>query len=192
MTVFILDFDRTIADDDTQNLMSQTKDRDSAWEVLKEVKPIGGSMIWRQVFRQLIDDGHPVAIASFNSFDILIYDYLNKVIGLTEAELAKIHIEAWTPCNPETANKDKHIEAIKIALNFKGDNNEIVFVDDDTAINIPAAKKLGCRTISAIGTSHINTIIKMSQATSKHSLSIYKSSRLDPAKGRSSTTCIIS
>ena len=192
MTLFILDFDKTIADANTHNLISETKDKDSAWAALKEVKPIGGSLIWRQVFRQLIDDGHPVGIASFSSFDILIYQYLNEVIGLTEAELAKIHIEAWTPFKPDESNKNEHIEAIKKALNFKGNNHEIVFVDDDTAINIPAAKKLGCRTVSATGTSHMDTIIKLSQSTSKYSLSIYKSSRPEPAKGRSPATCIIS
>lgn len=192
MDIYILDFDKTIADANTHNLISQTKDKESAWAVLKEVKPIGGSLIWRQVFRQLINDGHPVAIASFNSFGFLIYQYLNEVIGLTEAELAKIHIEAWTPINPDESNKNKHIEAIKKTLAFKGNNNEIVFVDDDTEINIPAAKKLGCRTISATGTTHMETIIKLSQSTSKYSLSLFKSSHLEPAKSQSSATCIIS
>lgn len=191
MALFILDFDGTIADANTHNLISQTKDKDSAWTALKEVKPIGGSLIWRQVFKQLINDGHPVAIASFNSFGFLIYQYLNEVIGLTEVELAKIHIEAWTPIKPSESNKNEHIEAIKKALAFKGNNNEIVFIDDDTAINIPAAKSLGCRTISATGTSYMDTIIKLSQATSKYSLSIYKSSPLEPANGQSPATCII-
>lgn len=132
MPLVIIDFDYTIANGHTHNIIccSDAKDTEQQWESVKDIKPVGSAEEWNEVLTTLLDNKHQVAIASFNAFGHIIPRYLKEVIGLKPEQLEKIHIESWLPENPNIADKNTHIENIKKTLNFKEKTSDIILVDD--------------------------------------------------------------
>lgn len=152
MAVFIIDFDRTIVNGHTHNTIArfhktligpnpawEIDEQHAQWELVKNIPPITAlDLDWKTVLKALLHQGHQVAIASFSSYPHIITRYLQEVIGLSEADIGKIYIEAWLPEQPSIANKNKHIHRILQHFKFKGAREDIVIVDD-SKINTDAA-----------------------------------------------------
>lgn len=161
MALFVIDFDNTIIDANSHNELCQSEACDLASQrnLIQQFPPVGGKEQWQQAFKQLIVDQHQIAIASFNSFDYLIPFYLTNVIGLSEDEVQKIHVEAWLPANRK--DKNTHIEHIHTLLKINAKPSYTILIDDDKA-NIDAASKIGYQTIHATG-NHAQDIINLSR-----------------------------
>ncbi|HAT9526039.1 TPA: hypothetical protein JBC98_15655 [Legionella pneumophila subsp. pneumophila] len=167
MALFVLDFDETITSKNTHNAVSHLANGkiEDIWSIIKEIVPRGGTEIWRNTIRSILQQGHSLAIASFNAYGLIVIPmYLREVIGLSEEEVSLIHIESWLPLNLCTADKSEHIKFAIKEMGYKGATNTIVLVDDDPK-NIIAAKKNGYRTIHAIG-SYIEQIQQLSKRLS--------------------------
>ncbi|WP_133137997.1 hypothetical protein [Legionella rowbothamii] len=151
MPLFILDFDETIASENTHNAVSHLTKMDEMWDVIKEIPPIEGPNTWRDIIRSILSEGHSLAIASFNAYgSTFIPRYLQEVIGLSADEVQAIHIESWLPAHPRQANKNEHIMYSIKDMKYTGSPDSIVLVDDDLK-NITAAGKNGYKTIHATG-----------------------------------------
>lgn len=151
MPLFILDFDETIASENTHNAVSHLTKMDEMWGIIKEISPIEGPDIWRDTIRSILTQGHRLAIASFNAYgSTFIPRYLQEVIGLSEEEVQAIHIESWLPVHPREANKNEHITYSIKDMEYTGSPDSVVLVDDDLK-NITAASKNGYKTIHAAG-----------------------------------------
>ncbi|KGP64100.1 hypothetical protein EP47_08115 [Legionella norrlandica] len=151
MPLFIIDFDETIASENTHNAVSHitTGGIDSVWAIIKNIPPIGGEEIWQKTIRSIIENGHRLAIASFNAYgSTVIPQYLEEVIGLSSEEIKKIHIESWLPMNPDTSDKNEHIQYVIQEMGYKGSPESIVLIDDDLK-NIRSAQAKGYRAILA-------------------------------------------
>ncbi|EHL32166.1 hypothetical protein [Legionella drancourtii] len=92
MLLFIIDFDETIASKNTHNAVSHisTGGMDAIWAIIKDISPISGPETWRETIRSVLEQGHSLAIASFNAYGpMVIPRYLEEVIGLTSDEVKK-------------------------------------------------------------------------------------------------------
>ncbi|CAM4503169.1 MAG: hypothetical protein LEGION0403_FIIPPAGN_01855 [Legionella sp.] len=151
MALFILDFDETIASENTNNAVSHLTKIDEMWDVIKEIQPIRGAEIWRDTICSILAKGHSLAIASFNAYGrLFIPRYLQEIIGLSTDEIQVIHIESWLPLKPGEANKNEHITFAIKDMEYIGSPDTIVLVDDDLK-NTTAAGKNGYKTIHAAG-----------------------------------------
>lgn len=152
MSLIILDFDGTIVSQNTHNILSQLpscKNMDDAWEHVKNIEPVAGECAWLSFLTDMLQQGHSIAIASFNGFgQIIIPKYLEQVIGLNKDDLSKIHIESWMPDNPSIESKNQHIQYIIEDTQYKGSKETIILVDD-TESHVIAAKNAGYKAIHA-------------------------------------------
>jgi len=167
MGIFIIDFDRTIANGHTHNTIARfyktiqgpnpswnAEEQQDQWNLVKHIPPItAGNLTWKTVIETMLNNGHQVAIASFSSYPHIIPQYLLQVIGLSADLVKQVHIEAWLPEQPATANKNNHIMNVLQHFKFAGHKNQVVIIDDaktntDAALAehfvvIPAHDKLG-------------------------------------------------
>ena len=111
--VFVLDWDDTIIDGNSSNVLidahgwpsehkTDTPERrkaleDKLWETVKNMPAIGGSWErWGNVFRTLINSGHVPAIASLNLYGQLIMPrFMREKMGLTPDEINQIHVLSY-------------------------------------------------------------------------------------------------
>lgn len=113
-------------------------------EQMKALKTTGDVNSWLLIFKTLIDHDYRVAIASFSSFKPIIQKFLQEIIGLPPDYLQKIHIEAWLPEHPETANKNQHLDNI-LGIHTNQDRKkhyQHILLIDDSKTNIDAVKNL--------------------------------------------------
>lgn len=159
MALFIIDFDRTIVDGHTHNTILTAirsrgvtaDDKEAQWGLIKTMHALGGSDKWKAVFTSMLENGHHVAIASFNSYPHVIPRFLREVIGLTEDQVSRIHVNAWLPADPVSADKNEHIEQIISHFYPAGDRprrDQVVLVDDSDN-NIIAAEVADFRAVQA-------------------------------------------
>lgn len=195
MALFILDFDETIASENTHNAVSHLTKMDDMWEVIKEIQPIGGPDVWRTTLCDILDKGHSLAIASFNAYGgSFIPKYLREIIKLDEDKIQAIHVESWLPYNPTEANKNAHIGFIIKDTGYTGASDTIVLVDDDLK-NIIAASEKKYKTIHASG-KYIDHIQKLSNdwnysVSSTHKLGIFASKKLQDDDEASPDSCCV-
>src|SRR3989338_2576635 len=97
------------------------KNFETLWEELKRIdqnqdgrflNPTGSKEEWKNIFTTLIDQGFRVSIPSFTAYGPLISFYLRDVIGLSDDYLQKMKINAWMPADPNSDNKNNHIDQI--------------------------------------------------------------------------------
>jgi len=160
--LFVFDFDGTIVLGNTHNEIIKKVESDAPeyvngnWAVVQDFPIIGSSDTWKSIFEDIIQQGHYVAINSFNSFGPIIPEFLEK-IGLDKDFIKKeIHIIARFPANPAKENKNAYIqESIEKTIEKSGEkkdfsgNAEDVFLIDDSRKNIEAAKQAGYQVIHA-------------------------------------------
>lgn len=160
--LFVFDFDGTIVLGHTHNEIIKKVKSDAPeyvngnWAVVQDFPIIGSSDTWKNIFEDIIQQGHYVAINSFNSFGPIIPEFLEK-IGLDKDFIKKeIHIIARFPANPAKENKNAYIqESIEKTIEKSGEkkdfsgNAEDVFLIDDSRKNIEAAKQAGYQVIHA-------------------------------------------
>lgn len=160
MALFVIDFDRTIVKGHTHNVISgaivartiHKTDQEAQWALVSGFDAIGGADRWRMIFRSLLEKGHDVSIASFNSYPYIIPRFLREVIGLSDDEISRIHVNSWLPADPSKANKNDHIEQI-IGHFYRGlgerpARDQVVLIDDSDN-NILAAEIAEFRTVHA-------------------------------------------
>ncbi len=173
MKLFIFDFDGTIVKGHTHNTIVKAlnagklsdKSATGRWNLVKDFPTVGSSDDWRKIFETLIQQGHSVYIASFNSFGEIIPIFLNKTIGLTKTDIEQIKIIARLPNNPNRVDKNEHIkQAITDAQTLKGFSGkatDVIFMDDSLK-NIEAADAEGYQVILAKkDASHLSDIKKV-------------------------------
>lgn len=160
MALFVIDFDHTIADGHTHNTISRaimcqavaSDDENAQWDIVKGMPALGGANRWKAIFQSLLENGHDLAIASFNSYSHVIPRFLREVIGLNDAEISRIFINSWLPSNPRAADKNEHIEQIinhfYPRLGERPRRDHVILVDDSSN-NILAAEIADFRAIHA-------------------------------------------
>ncbi|WP_339051407.1 HAD family hydrolase [Rickettsiella endosymbiont of Xylota segnis] len=162
--LFVFDFDGTIVSGHTHNEIIKEKRANpdapeyvnGDWAVVQGFPIIGSMDTWKNIFEDINQQGHYVAINSFNSFAPIIPKFLEK-IGLDEDFIKEdIHIIAKFPANPAKENKNAYIqESIAKTIEKSGEkkifsgNAEDVFLIDDSKKNIDAAKQAGYQVIHA-------------------------------------------
>jgi hypothetical protein len=92
-----------------------------------------------KTMRALLKKGHHIAITTWGEYPEVIPPTLRK-LGLTEAEIAEIHIESGFPTSL-TQGKSEHITRAKRHFGIT-DNRHVWLIDDDEK-NIAQAKKEG-------------------------------------------------
>jgi hypothetical protein len=120
MALFVIDFDHTLVDGHTHNTIARailcqvvaSDNEEAQWDLVKGMTALGGSDKWKAVFQSLFDNGHDVAIASFNSYPHVISRFLREKIGLSDHQISRIFINSWLPKNARAADKNEHIEQI--------------------------------------------------------------------------------
>ena len=166
MALICIDFDETISSGHTHNAIVRAindayaadfaknpsanikeiwakllADKDIHWNTAKGIPCVGKSGTWAAMLQILVNDGHQVAITSFNGFPHIIPRYLKGVLHLPDELIKKINIVSFTP--EDQSNKNEHIEqAIKDAKLDGIDKKEVILVDDSER-NVLAAKKAG-------------------------------------------------
>jgi hypothetical protein len=143
MALFCIDFDNTIFDGHSHNKIIELKLKtiEEQWAFAKSVPPIGPSGIWQNTIKQILQDGHDIAIVSFNSYGHIIPKYLAECVGLTDQDVAKIHIISMMPTNPATANKNEYIKQAHDKYSGKHNAQDTVLIDDSEK-NITDAKRI--------------------------------------------------
>jgi len=185
MTVYLIDFDGTIAEErdgkNIHNKINSLLDNNLLLEddqeqlekickkIFKKAKPLGGQKAWCKFFTKALKQNDTVIILSFSQYGEYFPYYLAKVIKLPEQSVKQVHIEAWTPDDPATANKNAHIKnaltKIKYSLNRHG---QIVFVDDRTR-NINGIKGISIKDVEGNQTM-IHTILADNKGTHVNTL----------------------
>jgi hypothetical protein len=160
MALFVIDFDHTLVDGHTHNTIARailcqvvaSDNEEAQWDLVKGMTALGGSDKWKAVFQSLFDNGHDVAIASFNSYKHVISRFLREKIGLSEHQISRIFINSRLPQNARAANKNEHIEQIinhfYPRFGERPRRDQVVLVDDSDG-NIFAAQVAEFRTIHA-------------------------------------------
>lgn len=160
MALFVIDFDHTIVDGHTHSVITRailsrrvaSDDTEAQWELVRGMAALGGSDKWKAVFQSLLERGHHVAIASFNSYPHVITRFLREVIGLADEEINRIHVNSWLPPDPGSADKNEHIEQVIShfypGVGVRPRRDQVVLVDDSDN-NIIAAEVAEFRVIQA-------------------------------------------
>jgi hypothetical protein len=142
MALFCIDFDGTIFDGHSHNRIIELhlKTPEEQWAFVKSVPPVGPSGIWRDTIKQILQDGHDIAIVSFNAYGYIIPKYLAECVGLTDQEVAKIQIISTMPTNIAAPNKNEHIKQAQHKHSGKYNTQNSILIDDSEN-NINAAKQ---------------------------------------------------
>ena len=168
MALIVIDFDNTIANGHTFNIIHQAISRDNSivkhpekqWELIKHIPAIIFSdghetITWKELFEQMVQEGHQIGIASFSSYGMnTIAHYLKEVVGLSEEFIKNnIVIKSWLPDKPSESDKNTHIMQVKNECLTKNEMlryrlSEIILVDDSTN-NVMAANARGFSVVKA-------------------------------------------
>ncbi|HEY2566206.1 MAG TPA: hypothetical protein VGH95_00645 [Candidatus Aquirickettsiella sp.] len=159
--LFVIDFDGTIVSGHTHNTIIKAQNTDDpeyvngSWAVVHGFPIIGSPNAWKNNFETLNQQGHYMAIASFNGYGSIISEFLKKM-DLAEEVIEKINIITGLPADPKTANKNEYIQqAIEDAIKESGEKKDFsgdpedVFLIDDSKKNIKAASEKGYQVIHA-------------------------------------------
>ncbi len=186
MTVYLIDFDGTIAEErdgeNTHNKINNLLANDPLLEddqerlekickkIFKKAKPLGGQKAWQKFLTKALERKDTVIIISFNQYGVEYFPYyLEKVIKLSKQSAGQMLVVSWTPDDPATANKNAHIKAaltkIKYSLNRHG---QIVFVDDRTR-NINGIKGIPIKDVEGNQTM-VHTILADNKGTHVNTL----------------------
>lgn len=160
--LFCIDFDKTISSKHTHNIINNggADDEQEQWDLVKDIPPIGEAKEWKKLFKTLHEDGHNIAIVSFNQYAHIIRRYLKEVIGLDKNFLREyVNVESFIP--EDQSNKKEHIQRANAKLNTPAE--DIVLVDDTKSnIDHAVAEKHRVITASADG-KHINEMLRLSK-----------------------------
>jgi hypothetical protein len=157
--LLLIDFDLTITSEHIHNKISKSniKNPDKQWDRVKGILPRGSAKDWSFIIKTAIENDYGVGIVSFNGYEHIVKRYLKEIIfgGKDLHLLQHIYIKCSFPSDydPSTSNKNNYIQEAKIFFDFKGNNKDIIFVDDGLK-NIEAAKKEGYQTIFANNSDH--------------------------------------
>lgn len=149
MALFVIDFDNTMVKGHTHNTIAnairaktiRNDDEEAQWALVRGFTALGGAGRWRTLLRSLLENGHQVSIASFNSYKHVIPRFLREVVGLNEDEINRIHVNAWLPDDPRNSNKNEHIE--QVIMHYYPDarpKSDQVILIDDSLNNIVSAQ----------------------------------------------------
>lgn len=142
--LFCFDFDNTIVDGHFHNALydmgvASGKASPEQIALLLNKHSIFNEELLLKTFRTILNNGHHLAITTWSEYPEVIAPTLQK-LGLTEAEIAQIHIEAGIPASLEL-RKSTHIAKAK--QHFGVNDNQHVFLIDDDEDNILQARKEG-------------------------------------------------
>ncbi len=143
-TLFCFDFDNTIVDGHFHNALNEMNIAPGSASIeqinaLLEKHDILNQSELLKTFKMILKKGHYLAITTWSEYPEVIAPTLKK-LGLTETEIAKIHIESGLPASSNHF-KSKHIERAKKHFGVT-DNSQVWLIDNDEQ-NIAQARKEG-------------------------------------------------
>lgn len=142
--LFCFDFDNTIVDGHFHNALFSmgvhpTKATPEQINELLEKHAIFNEALLLKTFKTILSNGHHIAITTWSLYPEVIRPTLRK-LGLSEAEIAKIHIESGFP---HVMNDGKKGHIARAKQHFEITDNKNVFLIDDDENNILLAREEG-------------------------------------------------
>jgi hypothetical protein len=146
--LYCFDFDNTIVDGHYHNELNK-KGVKPGKATLGDINtllvkhPILNQSKLLETFRSILKNDHHLAITAWNEYPEVI-PWILRILGLTEDEIAKVHIESGFPTSFDQG-KSEHIEKAK--KHFNVTDNRFVWLIDDDEKHIAQAKKDGQLTV---------------------------------------------